>query len=460
MNETLASYLEVLLRWWQVVAAITLLSIVAAAGYLILKPAEYQSSAVLFVTTPRDDANTYYRGDSYSKERISSYAALGQSPEIAQRVIDDLGLDADPANLVSGTTLTPVPETVLLNLATTGQTPREAQAIAQAYVEELRRSVAALETVPGALTPRAELITVQPPTFESSTAGFPAWMILGGAGGLGLILGGFAAVVISLLDGRVRRPEEAAAATGAPVLAEFTSSVPWEKSSVDPPASESGRVLRTALDRLGVGARVILVASAESGAGKTGIALSVSRALADRGSAVALVDFDSRGSRLASVLDLDNAPTVRTLVGERASIDGLPAANWNGVAIIPFGAREDNPGSTADDPRVRSMFDAVHSRYEWVVVDTPAVVDFSDATRLARHADATLLIAQAGRTEFDTLRAAASELTRAGGHVAGVVFVEVTRSVGTERAVKSNGNRATVGFSDTGRHRTDVLRST
>ena len=60
-----------------------------------------------------------------------------------------------------------------------------------------------------------------------------------------------------------------------------------------------------------LGSRVILITSADAGAGKTGVALTVARVLADRGSAVALVDFDSYGSSLAASLDLDDAKTTR-----------------------------------------------------------------------------------------------------------------------------------------------------
>jgi Mrp family chromosome partitioning ATPase/capsular polysaccharide biosynthesis protein len=455
MSETLRSYLVVLRRWWRIVAAVPLIFLTAAAIYLVQKPAEYQSTAVLFVSTPRDDSQTSYRGDAYSKERMASYTVLSQSPEIAQRVINDVGLKTDPATLVAGTKLAPIPETVLLALTTTSESPQQAQAVGVAYVEELRRSIAALEAVPGALIPRAELITVQPPTFSDAPGGYPAWKILGVAGGLGLVLGALAAVTISLLDGRVRRPEDAAEATGTPVLAEFASSVPWEELAAQPWASESGRQLRTPLDRLAIlGSRVIIVASAEAGAGKTGVALTISRALADRGSSVALVDFDSRGSRLASALTLGDPKTVRGLVDEGGHtdadtadgngrhhhppstvvVDDLPPPNWNGVAVIPFGAPEDNPGSTADDPRVASLFEALRSRYEWVVVDTPAAAEASDAVRLAHNSDAVLLIAKAGHTPFDDLRRTSDELTRAGAQITGVVFVDEARTATPKRA--------------------------
>jgi Mrp family chromosome partitioning ATPase/capsular polysaccharide biosynthesis protein len=447
MNSALSSYAVVLRRWWRIVAALSLGFLTIAAVYLIAAPTPYRSTAMLFVSTPRDDAQTAYMGDDYVKERLRSYSALGKNTEIAQRVINDVGLDIDPQTLVNETKLVPVPGAALLQLTTTGDTPQKAQAICNAYVEELRRGLGVLESVAGGLTPRADLIPVQPPTLGRRGRQFPAWMILGAAGWSGLLIGAFAAVVFSLLDGRIRRPEDASEATGTPVLARFASSVRWEQPAVQPWAGESGRELRSPLDRLAIlGSTVILVASAERGAGKTGVALTVARAFADRDSSVVLVDFDSRGSRLASALGLSNPTTVRVLVqghedqhaedspdnarprrpSSTLSAEDLPAANWNGVSVIPFGLPEENPGSTADGQRTASLLEALRNRYDWVIIDTPAAIDFSDTSRLAHHADAVVLIAKAGRTRFDELRKVAIEVSREGGHLAGVVFVDET----------------------------------
>lgn len=438
MSDSLTNYLAALARWWRVVASITLLAVIAASAYLILTPASYKSSAVLFVSTPRDDANTYYRGDLYSKERVTSYAALGRSPEIAQRVINSVMLDTDPATLIGDVAVVPVPGTVLLSVSATGSSPQEAQAIGQSYVDELQRSVSALETVPGALTPRAELIEIQPPSYPTEPAGFSHWLILAGGTGLGLILGCFTVALVTLLDGRIRRPEDAAEAAGVPVLAEFAGLVDWKQDDVLPSTSESGRSLRAALDRLTVlDARSILVTSAEAGAGKTGVALTLARALADRGSRVVLLDFDARTSQLADALELTGAISVQRLLIDDAAaergrhraelhlpqVDDIPDSNRHGVAVVPFGHAEDNPGGTVDKPLVAPLLRDLRSRYEWIVVDTPAVDDFSDATRLASQCDATLLVARAGHTSFDTLRCAALELTDAGASVRGVVFV-------------------------------------
>ncbi|OBF16543.1 polysaccharide biosynthesis tyrosine autokinase [Mycobacterium sp. ACS4331] len=448
MTQALNDYLLVLRRWWRVLLVFPLLAVSVTALHFALKPAEFSAESLLFVATPRDDEQSYYVGDDYSRKRLDTILVLSRSPAIAERVNNDLGLGSDPQAMVGRVQLSSVLGTVLLKLTTAGSTPQQAVEVGDAYIEELRRSVAALESVSGGLVSRIELVPVQAPTVRDHAGMFPTWMVLGATGVLGLVAGALAVVVVALLDGRIRRPEHAAEAVDAPVLARFDS--PRESVAVlgRPPDSEAGRQLRTALDRLGiVGSRIIMLASAERGAGRTGVALSTARVLADRGSDVALVDFDSRCSALAATLALEDGDTVAGIVGgppnERPSRSPMTFSrrpNWCGVKVIPFGRRGQDDGTTVDHPGVGPLLKALRSTYDWVIIDTPAASEFSDAARLARHADAVVLVVRAGRTLFDDLRAVSEQLRLAGGQLAGVVFVD--KLVRHREARSDNGPRS------------------
>ncbi|TRW85398.1 hypothetical protein FK535_08300 [Mycolicibacterium sp. 018/SC-01/001] len=458
MNSTLTDYVSVLRCWWRIPVACTFLSVLATALFFIAKPPEYAAKAVLFVVTPRDDERSFYEGDDYARKRADTYFALSRSPEIAKRVIDDLGMDIAPEQMIDRANLSPIHDTVLLQLTTTGDTPLQAQAIGNAYIEELRRSISALETVSAGLAPRVDLIPVRAPSSQGQAGMFPPWMILGVAGVVGLIAGAFVAVVVALLDGKIRRGEDAAEATETPVLA-TVSPVPWQSARSRPWDEESGRQIRSTLDRLQIlGAKVIMVASAERAAGKTGVALVTARALASRGSTVAVVDFDSRGSRIAPVLGLDAAQSVSGLVyggvpyrESRLRAQTLESPNWLGVCVVPFGSIEGDPGAAADHPGAARMFDELRNRYDWVIVDTPAVLEFSDAVRLVRHADAIVLVARARHTEFESLRSTCQQLTLAGGNVLGVVCVAPSATGPRRGRVSGSSDRQAFSQSESAR---------
>jgi len=219
-------------------------------------------------------------------------------------------------------------------------------------------------------------------------------------------------------------PQDGAEAAQAPVLGEFGVTSELTDALTDSDSLESARKVRPHLDRLRLkGGKVIQVASADRVPEKTAVALSLASALAERGASVALVDLDGRHSQLGTrVPHLDSATTVRDLLvrgAGAASADG----GLQGVVILPFGEPEVGPGAAIDDPAMESVFSDLRVRFDWIIVDTPAVTEYSDGLRATKLVDATILVAQMDHTRFDELRTAAMELSRSGAQVMGVCLV-------------------------------------
>lgn len=58
---------------------------------------------------------------------------------------------------------------------------------------------------------------------------------------------------------------------------------------------------------------------------------------------------------------------------------------------------------------------------EWTVLDTAPAGEYSDALRLAAHADLVLLVATLGRSKYDGIARVAAEFAGAGVSVDGIV---------------------------------------
>ena len=74
------------------------------------------------------------------------------------------------------------------------------------------------------------------------------------------------------------------------------------------------------------------------------------------------------------------------------------------------------------------LLEMLSQKYSLVLIDTSPVVQSSDAVILANQADATLLVARAGKTTFFGLRSAAACLGEAEKPLAGVVLNGVLRA--------------------------------
>jgi capsular polysaccharide biosynthesis protein len=202
MNTALASYGGVLRSRWRWIMWGVLLALAAATVFLISQPPMYRSEATVFVRTPGDVSRVLDGGDSYAQGRARTYAALAGSTSVSARVIADLGLDLKPETLSERINASNPRGTALIDIAVSAPTAAEAQRTATVLLSEYAATVRTLESVPGSLVPRAELVVVDPPgpPVRVVAWGAPIPAVLLGAALIGLVLGSAGAVLRSIFE--------------------------------------------------------------------------------------------------------------------------------------------------------------------------------------------------------------------------------------------------------------------
>lgn len=190
-------------RWrWMVWGVLIALGLTTAA--LLLQPQTYRSDATVFVRTPGDVSQVVDGGDFYAQGRAKTYAALAISPSVSARVVHDLGLDLQPESLSARIKATNPPGTALVDVSVSAPSAAEAQRTAAVFLNEYAATVRQLESIPGSLVPRAELVVVDPPAQATRVIGWGTSVpvLLLGSALLGLLLGATAAVIRSTFDDR------------------------------------------------------------------------------------------------------------------------------------------------------------------------------------------------------------------------------------------------------------------
>jgi len=185
-----------------------LLALAATTALLVLRPPPYRSQATVFVRTPGDVSQVVDGGDFYARARAQTYAALATSTSVSSRVVADLGLDLKPEKLSQRISAWNPSGTVLIDIAVSAPSPAEAQRTATVFLAEYATTVRNLESVPGSLVPRAELVVVDPPGRAARALVLPGSkpivvpipVVLLCAALLGSILGSFAAVLRSITE--------------------------------------------------------------------------------------------------------------------------------------------------------------------------------------------------------------------------------------------------------------------
>ena len=420
-------YGRILRAGWWIVAVVTVLGIVGGFAYSVVSTPQYQACARLFVTTEGGSSvGEAYQNNLFSQERVTSYAGLATSTQVAQRAVDQLQLPLSANELRDKMTATPIAKTVLLDLCGTDADPEVAQALTNAVAGQLTQLVQELETSQRGGSPAAGATIVDQADVPSSPLGAGLVTLLGLGAVIGLILGVVLALLRGLLDRSVRDRARAEEISGNAVL----GGLPLDNErSKTPVASfskmgEPLRTLRTNIRFLGGGTpvRVIAVTSPRAGEGRTSTAIDLAAVLAEAGHKVLLVDGDIRTAALADRLGIEQDRGFSTVLsGEHDAHDAIQTNVVDGVNVLPAGPVPPNPSELLGSDRAQLLLESLRDEYRYIVIDTPPLLEVSDGAVLSALSDGSLVLARVNRTTREQLRKAVKVLGGVGALVLGVV---------------------------------------
>ncbi|HEY6559978.1 MAG TPA: CpsD/CapB family tyrosine-protein kinase [Polyangiaceae bacterium] len=192
----------------------------------------------------------------------------------------------------------------------------------------------------------------------------------------------------------------------------------------DQPAATSYRLLRHRLLSNG-DPRVIAITSAANGEGKSTCALNLALALGeDVGARVAVVEANLRRPSLAKSLGF--VPS-HCFAEQMTNLDSTTRP-W---VMTKLDGRRVEVAAVDPDAPERPKLDRVllaaalkdlRSEYDYIVVDTPAVLDSADVNLISEAVDGVVMVARAKKTRRAALRAAVAQLAPA--RVLGVVLLD------------------------------------
>lgn len=169
----------------------------------------------------------------------------------------------------------------------------------------------------------------------------------------------------------------------------------------------------------------ISVVSPESGDGKTFFAANLAVVLAQLGGRTLLVDADMRHPRQHEVFGLDNKAGLSGILSGRAEakviqqVAGVPS-----LFVLPVGITPPNPLELVERPAFGLLIRELLSKFDHVVVDTPAACYGSDAAVIAARCGAALVVARKDHGRVPALQDLVANLAETPAVLAGVVFNE------------------------------------
>jgi succinoglycan biosynthesis transport protein ExoP len=178
----------------------------------------------------------------------------------------------------------------------------------------------------------------------------------------------------------------------------------------------------------GASPRVILISSAGRGEGKTTVVSNLAIALAEINKQVLMIDADMRKPRLNEVFDLPNNWGLSDLLREKSSLRDSPIealvqrTEIPNLSILTSGPRTESITNLLYSNRMLELLQRLRSDFDTILIDTPPMLQISDARILGRLVDAAILVFRAGATTRDAALAAKRRLTDDGIPVLGTIL--------------------------------------
>jgi capsular exopolysaccharide synthesis family protein len=161
------------------------------------------------------------------------------------------------------------------------------------------------------------------------------------------------------------------------------------------------------------GVKVILVASAVAGEGKTlttsNLALTFSESYQR---SVLLIDADLRKPSQHAVFQVPASP------GLTEGLSAIPERKLllhqitPRLTLLPGGRSSGDPMAGLTSDRMRRLILEARESFDWVLIDTPPVGLLTDASLLASWVDAALIVIKAGSTPYPLVQRAVDALGR------------------------------------------------
>jgi capsular exopolysaccharide synthesis family protein len=256
------------------------------------------------------------------------------------------------------------------------------------------------------------------------------------AAALGLLLGVAIALIRDHLDDDIRSHEDLELVAGdRPLLAMIPKASEWRsdrsaylvcQQRPNSASAEAYRSLRTSILFAGLdrGLKVIEVTSSSPFEGKTTTAANLAYVMAEAGRRTLIVSCDLRKPRIHEFFNAPNNVGYTSVLMESWPLDMaiLPVAGVENLWILPAGPAPSNPSELLGSRLSRELFATLRAQFDVVIIDTPPAVPVTDPSVLATIADATVVVARAGRTKKSQLETALTILDRVEAPVLGMVL--------------------------------------
>lgn len=197
------------------------------------------------------------------------------------------------------------------------------------------------------------------------------------------------------------------------------------------PISEAYRSLRTNVQYASVDQqiKVLMVASAKSGEGKTTTVTNLAVTYAQEGKKVLLIDGDLRKPSLHHLFQHSNRIGLTSVLFNHQLLpEVIRETNVDNLSVITSGPIPPNPSEILGSQRMISLLEELKGKFDVILFDTPPILAVADGLVISSYCDGVVLVVLAGKVKKSLVQKTKASLEHVQAKILGVVLNNNSRS--------------------------------
>jgi polysaccharide biosynthesis transport protein len=179
----------------------------------------------------------------------------------------------------------------------------------------------------------------------------------------------------------------------------------WSVAGLPTHLLDPYRLLRTRLLQHPLRHSSLVVTSSCPSDGKSNISTNLAGVMALRDQRILLMDCDLRRSELSSLLGVRAQYGLTSLLQGAGPEDMIfSVSHLPNLSVLLAGPHIENPVELLDSPQFAAFLGQLRSEFDYIVIDSPPILNLADFPILERLCDATAFVVRPGFTEMSAIQ--------------------------------------------------------
>ena len=411
------------------IVLITIFSTLAGGilSFYVIKPL-YEANCTIIVGKDSTEKITQSEVTMY-QNLIKTYSEIAKSRVVAENAAEKLNLGTLAGEFMVNTIITPELDTQIINISYKVENPEIAtervNALSQAFIEESQKLLpsGSAKIMDKALVPQA-------PITPNKKLNIAMSFMLGLMLSLGLVF------LIEHLNNTIKSEDDVERYLQLPLI----GLIPKQNKMVNlivekepkSPVTEAIKTMRTNLlfSMENRGLKTLMVCSAGPKDGKTSVSTNIASAIAQTGKRILLVDCDLRRPCVHRHFNItNNEMGLVDVVLQGRKVEEVLIRIDDNLDVITAGIANYNPSELLSSQKMKDFITDMEKKYDYVILDTPPIIAFTDALTLATEKIGVILVISSEESKIEICKKSKQLLSNINATIIGAVLNKVDKTL-------------------------------